>query len=140
MLVALLLAACGDPEKLPSACLTANADDVLAALRHAPRDVALADGTALSTCVAAALDDGDLQIVGAALTGATDRLARTFERSDADAFRIGFLIGATERGAAHTGGVGAELVARMRQAAGPGGPQRRRTALLRGLAAGRRAG
>ena len=140
LLVVLTLAACGDPAPLSSACLTANAGDVLTALKSAPHDVALQDGTRLSTCVARALDDADLQVVGAALTSAADRLARTFARNDADAFRLGFLIGATERGAAQTNGVGAELVARLRQAATSSGAQRARTALLRGMAAGRRAG
>jgi hypothetical protein len=140
MLAVLALAACGDSARLSSACRTTTGDDVLTALQRAPRHVALPDGTALSSCVARALDDADLQVLGAALTGAADRLARTFAHDRADAFRLGFLIGATERGAAHTGGVAAELVARMRQAAASDGTQSGRAALLRGLAAGRSGG
>jgi ABC-type amino acid transport substrate-binding protein len=139
-LAALALAACGERAPLPAACAHAQAADVSRALRHAPDGVALRDGTRLSTCVARALGDADLQIVGATLTAAADRLTRV-AGSDAAAYRLGFLIGATERGAAHTAGVQAELVARMQQVASlDSGPPARRRELLTGRAAGRRRG
>jgi hypothetical protein len=138
VLATLALAACGADPPLPRSCLAAGAGDVLAALHDAPRGVALHDGTRLSTCVARARGDADLQAVGAALTTAADRLAGRLARSGAAAFQLGYLIGAVERGAAHTGGVGSQLTSRMREAAAlDGAPPGRRTALLRGRAAGR---
>jgi len=137
----LALAACGGDRPLPRGCLTASPHDVVVALRGAPGPVALADGTRLSTCVAGALDDADLQTVGATLTAAADRLAARLSRSGAAALQLGFLIGATERGAVRTGGVGAELATRVRRAAGlDGGPSSSRAQLLRGRAAGRARG
>jgi hypothetical protein len=138
VLASLALAACGGHAPLPRGCLAAGADDVLTALRDAPRGVVLHDGTRISTCVALAREDADLQTVGAALTEAADRLGGRLARSDAAAFQLGYLIGAAERGAAHTGGVGSELTTRMRAAAALDGvPASRRSALLRGRAAGR---
>jgi hypothetical protein len=141
VLAAVALSACGSGGGLPDPCRAMTVADVLHALRHAPGQVALADGTRLSTCVQRATGDADLQTVGATLTAAADRLARGMARSDAAALQLGYLMGATERGAARTPGVQAELSARMGQAAGfDGGPRARRAALLRGRAAGRRGG
>ena len=140
-LLALALGACGGTAPLPQSCLEARDGDVLRALRHAPGDVALHDGTPISTCVARAIGDVDLQVVGVALTVAADRLAQRVAGSDRAAFQLGFLMGATERGAARTTGVQSELSSRVRQAAGlEGGPPARHAALLRGRAAGRRGG
>ncbi len=59
--------------------------------------------------------------------------------SDAAAFQLGFLIGATARGAAQAAGLQDDLAHRVAGAAGlDGGP--RRATLLRGRAAGLRAG
>lgn len=140
-LALLALAACGGQAPLPRACLSMTVADVLGALQRAPAAVALADGTHLSTCVGRATGDADLQNVGTTLTEAADRLARRMAASDAVALRLGYLIGAAERGAATTPGVQAELAQRLRAAPGfDGGPRARRAALLRGLAAGRRGG
>ncbi len=137
----LALGACGAREPLPSGCVEAGPSDVLRSLRHAPHDVALGDGTPISACVAGAISDAELQIVGATLTGAADRLARRLQDSDRIAFQLGFLMGAVERGAARTSGVQSELSARVGQAAGlDGGPAARRAGLLRGRAAGRHRG
>jgi hypothetical protein len=139
VLLALALGACGAATPLPRACLDARTADVLRALQHAPRDVALQDGTRLSTCVERATGDVELQEVGATLTDAADRLARRLHASAAASVQLGFLIGAAERGAAHTPGVQTELAARIAGAAGlDGGP--RRAALLHGRRAGRRRG
>ena len=140
-LAVLALGACSPREALPSSCLDAQTEDVLRALRSAPHAVALRDGTPISACVAGAVGDAELQIVGATLTAAADRLARRLADSDRAAFRLGFLMGSVERGAARTSGVQGELSTRIGQAAGlEGGPTERRAALLRGRTAGRRDG
>lgn len=140
-LATVALAACGSRDPVPAACMNARPDDVLRALRAAPREVALQDGTRISTCVERGIGESEAQVIGATLTTTADRLARRLAASDRAAFQLGFLMGATERGAAHTNGVQEELGARMGQAAGiDGGPPERRGALLRGRTEGRRDG
>jgi hypothetical protein len=128
---------CGsEPASLPPAC-AARPAAVVRALRAAPGPVRLADGTRLSTCVERATGDADLQNVGLALTPAADALAAELPRSDEAALRLGYLVGAVHRGAPDTGGAQAELVRRLEQAAGIGGPPAaRRSAYRRGLRAG----
>lgn len=139
LLALVALGACGGREPLPQACIEAQPEDVLQALRHAPDHVALADGTTLSGCVARAIDDARLQALGATLTAAADALARRMRDSDAAAFQLGFLIGATARGSDSTAGMQGDLADRIAGAAGiDGGP--RRAALMRGRAAGRAIG
>jgi len=141
VLLMLALSACGARTPPPQACIEAQPADVLQALAHAPagEDVALADGTLLSRCVARTLDDGRLQALGATLTAAAHRLARRMDRSDAAAFQLGFLIGATARGSDSTAGFQGDLADRIAGAAGvEGGPHH--AALLRGRAAGHRDG
>jgi hypothetical protein len=139
VLSVLALGGCEGRAPLPQACIEAHPEDVLQVLARAPRDVTLADGTPISQCVRRAIDDGRLQALGATLTTAADRLARRMSSSDAAAYRLGFLIGATARGAAQAGGLQEELANRVAGTAGlDGGP--RRVALLRGRAAGRRRG
>ncbi len=137
VLAILLLSACGDRAALPQACFGARPADILEALRTAPHGVALQDGTHLSTCVERAVSDAELQTLGAAFTTAADRLAQR-ARSDAGAMpRLGYLIGAVERGAARSNGVQSELAERIART-GAGLP--RDGALLRARAAGRRDG
>lgn len=79
--------------------------------------------------------------MGAIYTSTADRLARSAPADDAAAIRLGYLIGATRRGATHTAGIHLELVRRLEQAAGFDGlPPARRAALGMGIAAGRRSG
>lgn len=142
-LALLVLSACGGRAPLPQACLEAQPGDVLRALRDAPGAVALDDGTPLSRCVARAVDDAQLQTLGATLTTAAARLARRMagegDAGEAAALQLGFLIGASARGAAQTAGLQGELANRVAGAGGDGrGPHR--DALLRGRAAGRRHG
>ena len=138
-LALLALGGCGGRAPLPQACIQAQSADVLRALAQAPRHVALADGTPLSQCVRRTIDDSRLQALGATLTDVADRLARRMGASDTAAFQLGFLIGATARGADQTAGFQEELAHRIAGTAGlDGGP--RRAALLRGRAAGRRDG
>jgi hypothetical protein len=138
-LAMLALGACGGRAVLPQACIEAQPRDVLAALARAPDAVVLADGTPLSQCVRRAVDDARLQALGATLTTTAGRLAGHMPESEAAAYRLGFLIGASERGARQAAGLQEELANRIAGAAGAdGGP--RRAALLRGRAAGRRRG
>jgi hypothetical protein len=88
--------------------------DIEHALLSAPGPVALPDGTRLSECVARARSDGDLQNVGFVFTRAADDLALRIS-DKASALRLGYLIGATRRGALHTAGVATELTRRVEQ-------------------------
>ena len=135
-LALLALGGCGGRTPPPRACIQAQPADVLQALRSAPGRVALTDGTPLSQCVRRTIDDTRLQTLGATLTQAADRLARRMRGSDAAALQLGFLIGATARGADQAAGLQGELANRIAGAAGlAGGP--RRALLLQGRAAGR---
>jgi hypothetical protein len=139
LLALLALPGCGGRTPPAEACIQAQATDVLQALKDAPDNVVLADGTPISQCVRRTIDDGRLQALGAALTAAADTLAQRMRTSDAAAFQLGFLIGATDRGAAQAAGLQGDLANRIAGAAPPdGGP--RRAALMRGRAAGRRDG
>ncbi len=138
---AALLPACGSgPERtLPAAC-RADPAEVVAALRAAPGPVAL-DGVPLSDCVRNAFSDGDVQTVGAIWSQAADRLAPAARRRQAVALRLGYLAGATEKGASTTNGIQAELVRRTGLAIGVTGPPAAvRAAYERGRAAGRTRG
>lgn len=137
----LLLSACrtSDP-KLPPACIE-GPRAILSALAAAPGPVHLHDGTRLSTCVADARADADLQNLGVILTQAASTLASELPRSDTAAVQLGYLVGATRRGAAHSSGIHETLQRRIEQTTGiDGPPPRRRTAYRRGLAAGSRTG
>jgi hypothetical protein len=139
-LLALGAAGCGERLAMPASCRS-GADAVRAALRAAPGRVVLGDGTLISTCVEQATGDADLQREGTILTAAADGLAQSVAASDRAALRLGFLVGAVERGAQHTNGVHAELVQRLRQSPGlEAAPAARRRAFRRGEAAGRARG
>ena len=139
LLALLALGACGERAQPSQACIQAQSADVLRALAHTPGRVALADGTSLSQCVRRTIDDVRLQALGTALTGAADALAQRMRTSNAAAYRLGFLIGATARGAGQAAGMQDDLARRVAGSAGlDGGP--RRAALLRGRAAGLRDG
>ncbi len=132
---------CGSEGPRPSLACRDGAPAVVAALRRAPGPVRMADGTRLSDCVSRATGDADLQEIGAELTAAASTLAARVPASDAAALRLGYLVGATERGAKRTNGIHAELVNRMDNALGiDGAPPARRAAFARGRAAGAAAG
>jgi hypothetical protein len=109
------------------------------ALRRAPAAVALADGTPLSRCVADARDIGELQSFGYVVTRLADRLADRAGGDGTAALRLGYLIGAARRGAAHSQGVPDELVHRL-EATARRLPDRAQPTLARGLRAGERSG
>jgi hypothetical protein len=135
-----LASGCGAGSKpVPPSCLS-GPQDIERALLSAPGPVALGDGTRLSQCVARATSDSDLQNVGLVFTQAADHLALRISDHDT-AVRLGYLIGATRRGALHTAGVATELARRVEQdahvdAAAPD----TNSALHRGLTAGENAG
>lgn len=138
-LALLVLGGCAGRPQPSQACIQAQSADVLRALAHAPRRVALADGTPLSQCVRRTIDDVRLQALGAALTSAADTLEQRMPTSERAAYQLGFLIGATARGAAQAAGMQDELAHRVAGSAGlDGGP--RRATLLRGRAAGLQSG
>jgi len=139
--VALGALACGERERpLPAAC-SQGGRDIAAALRAAPGPVTLRDGTRLSTCVARARADAEIQTVGSIYTGVAGDLAARLRRSDGAALRLGYLIGAARRGARHTSGIHEELVRRLEQTVGlKGPPPDRRRSFSRGVAAGARNG
>jgi hypothetical protein len=139
MLALLALPGCGGRTPPAEACIQAQPQDVLQALRGAPGHVTLVDGTSLSQCVRRTIDDSRLQALGATLTQAADTLAQRMRTSDAAAFQLGFLIGATDRGTAQAAGLQGDLANRIAGAVPPdGGP--RRALLMRGRAAGLRRG
>ena len=137
----MVVAGCSQGEPvLPRACLQGQRA-VTGALRSAPGTVSFADGTRLSTCVEGADSGSELQEVGLSYVNAASTLAEAVPRSDAAAVQLGYLVGATRRGAGETNGLGFELLRRIELAVGIDGPQpTRRAAYARGLAAGRRNG
>jgi hypothetical protein len=135
------VAACtrNDPA-LPAACRDGSAA-VARALRAAPGDVTLRGGTRLSTCLQRADSDAELQEVGLSYTSVASDLAGQVPRSNAAAVQLGYLVGAAQKGADRTQGVGLELARRLAQEIGIGGPPAaRKAAYQRGLAAGKRTG
>ena len=134
-------AGCGNASHVvPPSCIAA-AQDIERALAAAPGHVALSDGTPLSQCVAQATSDGDLQNVGSVFSQVADDLATRAPHDHAAALRLGYLIGAARRGAAHNQGVSAELVRRVEQSANvPVSIPAVSAALHAGLVAGQRGG
>jgi hypothetical protein len=114
LLAAVTLAACGAAhEPLDEACVE-SPRAIEHALGRAPEPVRLPTGTRLSECVANARTDADLQGAGLVLTRAADQLADAARRGDtAAALRLGYLVGATRRGARRTEGIHAQLQRRI---------------------------
>jgi hypothetical protein len=144
VLCAATLTACGaEEESTPAACLNGSGA-FLAALRDAPDQVALTDGVPISDCLIEDQPGGELSQVGAALVVSAERLAAPagIEAGMAP-LRLGYLVGAVERGAEETGGVHADLVRRLESVSAsgdrPAGPGYS-AAYDRGLRAGREGG
>lgn len=124
-----------DPPAL--ACVQSPAD-IRAALRTAPGEVTLPDGTTLSHCVGSAREAADLQNVGGTFTTAAVPLEASAPRSPRAALELGYLVGAVERGATETAGLQDELVNRMHNSlAGAHLSGTEQSAAARGRAAGR---
>ncbi len=140
MLIALALVAtaCGGQSipPLPAACEEGQAA-VIAALARAPGRVALNDGSTLSSCARRAVNEADFESVGAIFVAVADTLAGQLPHSDLAALRLGYLVGAVRKGVAGDNGVDSELIHRLEEAVGPGGPPPNRgAAYAAGLAAG----
>jgi hypothetical protein len=118
LLAAASLAACGaTADPLDEACVN-GPGAIERALVRAPGPVTLPSGTRLSQCVSNARSDADLQTAGAVLTRAADHLSAQARAGDADAaLRLGYLVGATRRGAKRTAGIHAELQRHIERAA-----------------------
>ena len=128
---------CGSGNDTPPAACSDGARTVLGALQKAPGAVALENGTLISTCVQRSLDTGEMQTLGFTYLAVANTELKLMPRSDAAALRLGFLVGAVRRGASKTNGVQLEMVRRLDQVAGVGGPPGpRRAAYRRGMAAG----
>ena len=139
---ALALGSCSreEPAAVPPACL-AGAEAVEQALAAAPGAVTL-DGTPLSDCVALARTDSDLQNVGTILTRAAEGLEERAARDEQAALQLGYLVGATRRGAGDNVGVQEELARRVERSAAlaADAPQAVAAALERGVRAGTEGG
>jgi hypothetical protein len=119
------LAACGSGEKAtPAACLN-GAPAYIAALRAAPGTVELSGGTPISSCLTENQGVGELTTVGTSMVGAATALNAAARANPAGPapVRLGYLVGAAGQGASHTGGIHANLIARLTAAArfSPGG-------------------
>jgi hypothetical protein len=114
-----VLAGCGaTSDSTPVACLE-GADAYLAALKDAPGAVELHDGTPISGCLGENQKGGDLATVGTAMVAAAIRLdaeARAEPGGSAN-LRLGYLLGAAQRGAEGTNGIHTDLIRRLSAAA-----------------------
>jgi hypothetical protein len=117
--LAVTVSGCGGPDdSTPVACLE-GAQAYLRALEDAPGEVELDGTTPISDCLAQNQAAGDLATVGTALLTATTRLnaeARAKPGGPAN-LRLGYLLGAAQRGADRTEGIHAELTRRLSAAA-----------------------
>ena len=114
-----VLAGCGSTDdSTPAACL--EGDGVyLAALEDAPGTVTLPGGEPISSCFAENQQAGALATVGASMIEASTKLnaeARDDPGGPAS-LRLGYLLGAAQRGAGRTDGIHAELLRRLTAAA-----------------------
>lgn len=121
LLICLLVAAvgCGNKDdSTPVACLE-GAAAYEKALTAAPGEVLLEGETPISECLARNQQGGDLARVGEAMVETATALnAEARVEGDGDAaVRLGYLLGAAERGAEESEGIHADLVRRLTVAA-----------------------
>jgi hypothetical protein len=118
-LTVLALAGCGSAdESTPVACLE-GASAYERALKAAPAEVLLEDETLVSECLTRNQSGGDLTRVGEALIETATALnaeAREDPGGEA-AVRLGYLLGAVERGSEESEGIHSDLVRRLTVAA-----------------------
>jgi hypothetical protein len=108
----------GADDTTPVACLEGT-PIYLTALEVAPGEVRLDDETPISECLAPNQTGADLAEVGTAMLAATTELnaeARA-EPGDEANLRLGYLLGAAERGGEESEGIHAELIRRLSAAA-----------------------
>lgn len=104
----------GRDDSTPAACLEGPRVYV-GALGAAPGEVRLQGDVPISECLAENQAGGDLATVGEAMVEAATELnaeARE-ERGGEAGLRLGYLLGAVERGAEETAGIHADLVRRL---------------------------
>lgn len=119
LLALAVLAGCGATDSsTPVACLE-GPGPYLAALERAPGEVKLSDGTPISGCLVENQKAGDLATVGGALVTVATRLNAEARAKPGGAAnpRLGYLLGAAERGADGTSGIHADLIRRLTAAA-----------------------
>jgi hypothetical protein len=113
------VAGCGGADdSTPVACLE-GAPAYEQALKAAPGEVLLEDETPISECLTRNQSGGDLSRVGEAMIETATRLnaeARQDPGGDA-ALRLGYLLGAVERGTEESEGIHSDLVRRLTVAA-----------------------
>jgi hypothetical protein len=112
-------AGCGSPnDTTPVACLEGT-KAYLRALERAPGEVRLAGETPISDCLPENQKGGDLATVGAAMVTAATKLGSEARARPGGAanLRLGYLLGAAERGAEGTEGIHADLIRRLVAAA-----------------------
>ncbi|MGN6274912.1 MAG: hypothetical protein ACTHNP_03155 [Solirubrobacterales bacterium] len=118
-LACLIAAGCGNQdETTPVACLE-GPGAYEKALASAPGEVLLSGETPISDCLVRNQQGGDLATVGEAMVTVATKLnaeARAEPGGDA-ALRLGYLLGAVQRGAEHGEGIHADLVRRLTVAA-----------------------
>jgi hypothetical protein len=119
LLALAVLAGCGSTDSSTPVACREGARVYLAALKAAPGAVELPGGTPISDCLVENQKAGDLASVGTAMVTAATRLnGEARARPDGGAGpRLGYLIGAAERGASATNGIHADLLRRLTAAA-----------------------
>ncbi len=142
LVVSFALGCGGRGDGTPVACLEGQ-DVYLGALEQAPGEVALANETPISECLAENQQGGDLATVGEAMIATATALnaeARKVPGGQA-ALELGYLVGAAQRGADRSGGIHSDLLRRLTVAAryAPGN-QPLSPAFLRGYREGFAAG
>lgn len=140
LLAVAALAGCGAQQRGELGAGCADQASITRALGSAPGAVRLPGGTTLSGCLGAGISDADLQTVGLAYHSVAEALrVRARGGDDGAAMQLGYLVGATTRGAARTNGVVTELGRRVQLVGGrfvdEASPSAQ-TALERGLRAG----
>ncbi|HEV3001711.1 MAG TPA: hypothetical protein VGW75_13300 [Solirubrobacteraceae bacterium] len=141
VLAALALTACSRSDgPAPSPECTVGPRELAKALRAAPGDVRLVDGTPISDCVGRARSDSNLQNIGLALTRVAEDLEAGARTAPRPALELGYLIGAARRGAPHDSSLQAELVYRLERSAAVSMPPECERALVEGMRAGERRG
>jgi hypothetical protein len=141
---ALVAAGCGSSDggaTTPTACL-APAATYLKALEAAPGPVRLSGETPISDCLVDDQSAGDLGDVGASLVKAATVLSAAAQRhpGSEETVRLGYLVGAVEKGASETSGIHTDLVRRIQSASRylkGGGQSSLGLAYARGYEAGR---
>lgn len=135
VVVAVVVAACGrdKDESLPPAC-TQGFKAVAQALQKAPGNVRIDGVTPISRCFNVGASGDEIQIVGSSMLPVAQQLGDQARLGDTEAaLRLGYLVGAVDRGAKRNG-LADELRRRIESEASGLGPTR--VPYARGLRAG----